>query len=37
MIRDSIGLSFDDGRLTVVALGGRDRLAHFFEIGRAHV
>jgi Tfp pilus assembly protein PilN len=33
MIRDSIGLSFDDGRLTVVALGGRDRLAHFFVEG----
>jgi Tfp pilus assembly protein PilN len=29
MIRDSVGLSLEDGRLTVVALGGGDRLAHF--------
>jgi Tfp pilus assembly protein PilN len=29
MIRDSIGLSLDDGRLTIVSVGGRGRLTHF--------
>jgi Tfp pilus assembly PilM family ATPase len=29
MMRGSIGLLLEDGRLTVVALGGRNRLVHF--------
>ncbi len=33
MLRDSVGLSIEDGRLTVVALGGGDRLAHFVVDG----
>jgi Tfp pilus assembly protein PilN len=33
MIGDSIGLSLEDGRLTVVAVGGRDRLTHFVVEG----
>ena len=33
MIRDSVGLSLEDGRLTVVAVEGRDRLAHFVVEG----
>jgi Tfp pilus assembly protein PilN len=33
MIRESVGLSLEDGRLTVVALAGGDRLAHFVVEG----
>jgi Tfp pilus assembly protein PilN len=33
VIRASIGLSLENGRLTVVALGGGDRLAHFVVEG----
>jgi Tfp pilus assembly protein PilN len=33
MIRDSIGLSLEDGRLTVVAVGGHDRLTYFVVEG----
>ena len=33
MLGASIGLSLEDGRLTVVALGGRDRLSHFVVEG----
>jgi general secretion pathway protein L len=33
MIRDSVGLFLEEGRLTGVILGGRDRLAHFVVEG----
>jgi len=33
MIRDSVGLFVEEGRLTGVVLGGRDRLAHFVVEG----
>ena len=33
MIRDSIGLSLEDGRLSVVAVGGHDRLTYFVVEG----